>query len=311
MSHGVIADISQQPAALRAGADYLEPTVVGGLVVEAGAVAEVEPTGDPDARTGSGQWRAAELGPVEPIGSCAVLVPSTLRIADPSVPIARIREYLTTALDAVAAIARPGAKVVLGSGAARTIGPGADREDGEERFAEVLRLAQTLAVERDLEVILEPLRREETDLIHSIAEAARFLDAHAIERMRIVADLFHVQHEGESLRAVQEHAGRIGHIHVADSGRTPPGQGDWPIAAFLAALRRGGCTADVTIECSWDDLAEELPDALAVVRAADPLSPAPLLAPPSAPRSASPPAGSPREDPPSRRRPARGPSAAG
>lgn len=283
MPHGVIADISQQPAALRAGADHLEPTVVGGLVVEASP----------------GVWRAAEVDPVEAIGSCAVLVPSTLRVSDPSVPFAAIRAYLTTALDAVAALARPGAKVVLGSGAARTIGPGVPREEGEARFAEVLRLASELAKQRDLEIILEPLRREETDLIHSIAEAARFLDAHGLEHLRIVADLFHVQHEGESLPTVEAHASRVGHIHVADSGRTPPGRGDWPIAAFLEALRRGGCTADVTIECSWDDLAEELPAALAVVRAADPFSPA------------SPPAGSPREDRPSRRTPARGPSAAG
>lgn len=283
MPHGVIADISQQSAALRAGADHLEPTVVGGLVVEASP----------------GEWRAAQVAPVEPIGSCAVLVPSTLRVSDPSVPLAVIRAYLTTALDAVAAIARPGAKVVLGSGAARTIGADVPREDGEARFAEILRLARELAEQRDLEIVLEPLRREETDLIHTIAEAARFLDAHGLERMRVVADLFHVQHERESLGAVEAHASRVGHIHVADSGRTPPGRGDWPIAAFLDALRRGGCTADVTIECSWDDLSEELPAALAVVRAADPLS------------SASPPAGSPPEGRPSRRTPARGPSAAG
>jgi D-psicose/D-tagatose/L-ribulose 3-epimerase len=282
MPHGVIADISQQSAALRAGADYLEPTVVGGLVVEVSA----------------GTWRAADVGPIEAIGSCAVLLPSTLRIADPSVPIAQIRQYLDTALGAVGAIARPGAKVVLGSGAARTIGADVPRERGEARFAEVVHLARDLAQQRDLEIILEPLRREETDLIHSITEAARYLDAHGLEDMRIVADLFHVQHEGESLHAVEEHAGRIGHIHVADSGRTPPGQADWPIADFLAALRRGGCTSDVTIECSWGDLAEELPSALAVVREADPLSPA------------SPPAEPPRADRPSRRRLLPDPSAA-
>nr|WP_246482826.1 sugar phosphate isomerase/epimerase family protein [Brachybacterium halotolerans] len=209
-----------------------------------------------------------------------------------------IRAYLATALDAVAAVARPGAKVVLGSGSARTIGAGTAREEGEARFAEALRLADGLAEQRGLEIILEPLRREETDLIHTIVEAAGFLDAHGLDHVRIVADLFHVQHEGESLRAVEAHAPRVGHIHVADSGRTPPGQGDWPIADFLEALRRGGCTADVTIECSWHDLAAELPDALAVVRAADPLSPA------------SPRAGSPRGDRPSPRTPAPGPSGA-
>ncbi|WP_165831728.1 sugar phosphate isomerase/epimerase family protein [Brachybacterium endophyticum] len=255
MPHGVIADIAQQRTVLLAGADYLEPTVVGSLVVQ-------------DA---GGSWRDAEVTPDSPIGSCAVLVPSTVRIADPSVPIAAVREYLRTALGAIGRVALPGTKAVLGSGAARTIGPDVRRGDGIARFADVLTIARDLAAEQGLEIILEPLHRGETDLIHSIEEAAEFLDAHGIGGVRIVADLFHIQKEGERLETVERFAGRIGHVHVADTDRMPPGQGDWPIAPFLGALRRGGCSSDVTIECSWRDLAEELPDALAVVRAADPL----------------------------------------
>lgn len=254
MPYGVIASIDQQDAALAAGADYLESTVVGVLVEE----------------DGEGGWRAAQVDPAHRVPSFAVFVPGSLRLSDPAVPIARIRGYLATALDAIAAVAEPGARIVLGSGAARTIGPDVPAEEGRRRFAEVVVAARDAARERGLEIVLEPLHAGETDLIHTIAEAAEFLDEHGVEGVKIVADLYHVQLEAEPFADVEHLAPRVGHVHVADSGRVPPGQGDWPLTEFLAALRRGGYTGPVTIECHWQDLAAELPAALAAVRAADP-----------------------------------------
>ncbi|MFC0672665.1 sugar phosphate isomerase/epimerase family protein [Brachybacterium hainanense] len=257
MAHGVIAPIDQQRLALAAGADYLESTVVGTLVAPS-------PT--------EGAWEPVRLAPspARPVPSFAILIPGDLRVADPSVPMGRIRAYARTALDAVAAVAGHGAKIVLGSGAARTIGPDVPASEGAARFAEVLILFRDEARARGLEIVLEPLHRGETDLIHTVGEAAQFLDAHGIEGVRIVADLFHIQLEAEPLAQVELLAGRVGHAHIADTDRVPPGQGDWPLGEFLAALRRGGYTGDVTLECRWEDLAAELPDALAAVRAADP-----------------------------------------
>ena len=59
--------------------------------------------------------------------------------------------------------------------------------------------------------------------------------------------------------------------HVADTDRRPPGQGDWPLGEFLTALRDGGCTGHVSIECfTWEDIAVEGRAALEAVRVADP-----------------------------------------
>lgn len=254
MPYGVIAPIDQQETALAAGADYLESTIVDVLV-----------------RAGDdGRWQPVDVAPARRVPSFAILVPGVIRISDPAVPIREISSYFEVVLDAIAAVAEPGAKVVLGSGAARTMGPEVSVTDGSARFADVLVIARDTARTRDLEIVLEPLHAGETDLIHSVQEAAGFLDAHDVHGVRIVADLYHVQLEGEPFDALERLAGRIGHVHVADSGRTPPGQGDWPLAEFLAALRRGGYREGVTIECTWGDLAAELPAALATVREADP-----------------------------------------
>lgn len=256
IEHGIIAPAGQAPAVEAAGADYTELTVVGSLLEE----------GE------DGTWRPTALPrPLAPAPSFAILLPGTMRVSDPRVPIEETATYLRSAFAAIAPHARPGATVVLGSGAARRIPEGVDPAAAEERFALSVRTARDLAAEHGLEVLLEPLHRGETDLVTTIAEAVAFLDAHDLAGVRVVADLFHVMLEEEPFAVVREHAGRVGHAHVADTDRRPPGQGDWPLAAFLTALRDGGYTGHVSIECfTWVDIETEGRHALDALRAADP-----------------------------------------
>lgn len=254
--HGIIAGLDHAAEVRAAGSDYTELTVVGSLLVE-------------DEAGAWGPLAGARPAPEAP--SSAILCPGTMRLSDPAVPLEQTAHYLRAAMSAIAPWARPGATVVLGSGASRRIPEGVPRAAAEERFAASVRCARDLAAERGLEALLEPLHRGETDMVTTLAEGAAFLDAHGLGDMRMVADLFHVMGEGEDLAVVHELAGRVGHAHIADTDRRPPGQGDWPLAEFLTALREGGYGGHVSIECfTWQDIAVEGRAALAAVRAADP-----------------------------------------
>ena len=254
--YGVITPDQDADAFLAAGADYLEPTIVGNVIVQ-----------DPD-----GSWqpdpalRERALSP-----SFAILCPGGLRLSDPAFPLEQVRDYLGTAFAAVSALARPGATVVLGSGGARRLPDGVDPSAGRRQFARSVELARDLAAEHGLEVILEPLHRGETDLINTLAEAVEFLDEFGMGEVRVVADLFHIMLEQEPFDVLRAHAGRVAHAHIADTDRRPPGQGDWPLAGFLQALRSGGYLGHVSIECTWADVAVEAAPALAAVRGADPV----------------------------------------
>lgn len=206
-----------------------------------------------------------------PAPSFAILCPAAVRVSDPAVPLEETSDYLRGAVEAIAPWARQGATVVLGSGASRRIPQGVGRAEGAERFAASVRTARDIAAANGLEVLLEPLHQGETDLVNTLEEAVAFLDAHDLPDVRVVADLFHVMLEGESFETVHRLAPRVGHVHVADTDRRPPGQGDWPLGEFLAALREGGCAGHVSIECfTWEDIAVEGRAALDAVRAADP-----------------------------------------
>ncbi|HIT76073.1 MAG TPA: TIM barrel protein [Candidatus Avipropionibacterium avicola] len=253
--HGVILPRHQEELALSLGADYVEPPVVGNVIIA-----------DHD-----GDWQlAAADEPARRAPAFAVLVPKDFPLSDPAVPISTVRRYFDQALTAIATVAEPDAAVVLGSGRSRSLPEGCDPDRARDRFAESLVTARDAAERRGLRIVLEPLNRNETNLLTTIEEAATFLDGYGIERVSIVADLFHVMSEAEPLATVAERAGRIGHAHIADSGRVPPGQGGWPLREFLTALRSGGYRGPVSIECNWRDVATELAEALATVRAADP-----------------------------------------
>ena len=249
--YGVIVPQERASIALGAGADYVEPTIVGNLVVA-----------DGDRWVRNPGYRGPEKSP-----SFAILFPGDIKLSDPTFPAERVTDYISAVLPVIAGAALPGAKIVFGSGAARAIPAGIDTAEGRARFADVVTEVRDAARLNDLQIILEPLNRGETNLLNTLEETVAFLDEFGIDGVPVVADLYHVMLEDEPLSVVQALGSRIGHAHIADSGRTPPGQGDWPLEPFISALRGGGYSGAISIECNFTDFEPEFSAALAHLRA--------------------------------------------
>lgn len=249
-SIGVVTAPQYLDAVRASGADHVEPAVVGGLLVQR-----------------DGSWVGNDRYGPEPYPSFALLFPATVPLSDPRTGPDLVRRWLDLALPVIASTAQPGARIVLGSGAARRVPDGVDPTAAAERFAEVLASTRDRAAEHGLRIVLEPLHRGETDLVNSIGEAVRFLDTHGIEEVGVVADLFHVMGEQEPLEDVARYAHRIGHVHLADGDRRFVGAGGYPWRAFLDVLRTAGYGGAVSLECRWgEDVAGELRTSLRLVR---------------------------------------------
>jgi sugar phosphate isomerase/epimerase len=253
---GVVADTGLTETARRAGADHVEPTIAGNLVVR-------------DGPGGTG-WVLAEPYRGERFPSFAVLVPGDLPLltADPRT----VSEYFSSVLPIVSSVAEPGATIVFGSGTARTVPEGMSTAEAHDRFAQVVRTARDTARANGLRIVLEPLSRSETNLLNSIEETVAFLDAAGIEGVGVVADLFHIRNEAESLDVVRAHADRIGHVHASDPDRRPPGTVDDVWRTFLEAVHDGGYRGSVSLECRWspdpDEAEREIRRSLDLLRRA-------------------------------------------
>lgn len=105
----------------------------------------------------------------------------------------------------------------------------------ERSRASLAQLAET-ASQCGVRLGLEPLNRFETDMVNTVEDALRMVEAVDSRHLGIALDTFHMNIEETDFRQAVEQAGdRLIHVQVSDSHRGVPGEGnsDW------AGLRQG------------------------------------------------------------------------
>jgi sugar phosphate isomerase/epimerase len=90
----------------------------------------------------------------------------------------------------------------------------------------------------------EPLNRYETNMATTLAAGAELLKPLATKRIRLLADLFHMNIEETAIAGALRDAGSlVGHVHFVDSNRQAAGRGHMnyqPIVAALAEIDYDG-----------------------------------------------------------------------
>ncbi|WP_203567520.1 sugar phosphate isomerase/epimerase family protein [Aestuariimicrobium ganziense] len=232
--------------------DFLEPVLMGRFV----GSDDEGPRVLPDPLSGL---------PDRPIRGGAVLFPGTMRLADPDFDLSLVEQHLTTVGQALGAYAEPGRWVVLGSGASRRIPDEVDRQAGLARLAEVVGLADRVLSEAGLEVMLEPLRAQESNVFNDLAEGARFLDDHGLD-LRMVCDTFHMFSQDLTADFAVAHLDRIGHVHLSGHDRLPVSQDADAVLDVAVALAEAGYQGRWSFECRWPDAARDVADSIRVTR---------------------------------------------
>ena len=113
-----------------------------------------------------------------------------------------------------------------------------DRETALGFLRESLNELGTHARSRGVTLLYEPLNRYETNLLKTVADGAAFLKTLSTDRVRLLADLFHMNIEEANLaQAIRDGGQAIGHIHYVDSNRQAAGLGHLDFAPIAAALK--------------------------------------------------------------------------
>lgn len=228
-----------------AGADYLEFTV-----------AATHPEGNPD------DWEAVcgafENAPLR-VEAFNSFIPAHHRITGPNVQLAGVLDYCSVALKRCRAL---GAQVVvLGSAGARKAPEEFDKQQAEKQFVEFCRELAPIAQDANITVCIEPLNHKEDNLILSVEHGARIVDEVAHPSIQLLADLYHIEIEGEPLENVAAAGSRLRHAHLADKGRVAPGfatEGEADFRGFFAALASAGYTESTPGRCSFEGTYENI-----------------------------------------------------
>lgn len=134
-----------------------------------------------------------------------------------------------------------------------------------------LEILADAADQAKVQLFVESVYREETHLLNRLDQASSLIDPLGRDRLAIVADLFHMAHEElDSPGAILENREYIGHVHLADSNRKLPGQGETDFKPILIALREISYTGWLALECGSpgqnqaqaDQYLAELPESL-------------------------------------------------
>ncbi|MDA1277897.1 MAG: sugar phosphate isomerase/epimerase [Verrucomicrobia bacterium] len=87
-------------------------------------------------------------------------------------------------------------------------------------------------------LLYEPLNRYETNLINRASDAVEFLCSMKTEHVKILADLFHMNIEEQSIpEAIRTYGPHLGHLHFVDSNRRAAGMGHIDFAPIIQALQ--------------------------------------------------------------------------
>ena len=197
-----------------------------------------------------------------PLRSCNGFIPGSFRITGP-------KADQSTALDYAEKILRRADEigvrtVVFGSGGARNV-PGdfagnswPKLEEGARQYADFCRaLVKRVADLKTVQVVIEPLRPNESNIINYVFQGLAICREIASPRLAQLADIFHMMMGGDPASAIQEAGPLLAHCHVADyATRQFPGFDPAVtdrLRPYFAALKAIGYTGGVSCECSWGE----------------------------------------------------------
>jgi sugar phosphate isomerase/epimerase len=189
------------------------------------------------------------------VGTGAGKVIHGLTLTDPDESIrTRAVSYIS---DMISFGARFGAPAIIGSMQGNA-GAGMERERVFEWLANGLTTLGEHARNAGVKLIYEPLNRYETNLLNTLADSAAFIQSLNTRNVVLLADLFHMNIEEQSLpESIRTHGSHIGHVHFADSNRRPMGFGHTSVQEIAAALREIGYQGYVSAEAfPWPDSRE-------------------------------------------------------
>lgn len=254
MKYGVCAPIESAPILATAGYDFIELHVQRDLKTTEGEDA-----------FGS-VLSSFRKSPVPAIAANS-FVPGELKITGPAVDLGALEAYASTAFDRAA---RTGlGTIVFGSGGARRIPDGFDRDTAWEQLVRFGQCIGPLAAARGVTVVVEPLNRRECNVLNLIGECARYVRDVDHPHVRLLVDAYHWGVEDDSEEDLVAALPLIRHAHIATyASRKAPGLEPCDFGPFFRALARGGYDGPISIEARWSALEDEAAMALATLQEA-------------------------------------------
>lgn len=250
---GYCTSLKNADAAKAAGFDYVE--------VSATEVAALS-----DAEFDAAAAHAKQIGMPTPAAN--LFVPQTIKVVGPEVSLEQQTAHLKKVMSRLSTL---GVEIlVFGSGGARRVPDGFDRDEAWKQLVDFSRRAAEAAKADGITVAIEPLRKQETNIVNTAAEGLELVNAVNHPNFQLMIDFYHLASEHEDPAIVLKAKDHLRHLHVANpNGRVFPQRWDeFDYAPFFANLKAIGYDKRISMEGSTPDLAAQGPITVALLRKA-------------------------------------------
>lgn len=154
-------------------------------------------------------------------------------------------------------------KIIFGSGKARAFSAISYAEAYKRLYSVTRDIAGRLASENDIQILIEPLKRDECNMINTLEDGYSFVRDLAIDSVRLMADLYHMEANGEDIEYLRKALPYIHHIHIAGKNRSLKATlEDGYILNGLRILREEGYNESISFETDIDSDMKAALDAL-------------------------------------------------
>jgi sugar phosphate isomerase/epimerase len=250
---GYCTGLKNAEAAKAAGFDYVE-------------LSATEIAGLSDADFDAAAARLKQAGVATPAAN--LFVPQTIKVVGPDVDRAQQTAHVTKVMSRLSAL---GVQVlVFGSGGARRVPDGFSRDEAWTQLVDFSRRAAEEAKLHGITVAIEPLRRQETNIVNTAAEGLELVNAVNHPNFQLMIDFYHLASEHEDPAIVLKARDHLRHLHVANpQGRVFPQKWEeYDYAPFFANLKAIGYDRRISMEGNTTDLAAQGPITVALLRRA-------------------------------------------
>lgn len=152
--------------------------------------------------------------------------------------------------------------IVFGSSAARNVPDGISFAEGFRQLGDFLKtVVSPIAEKYGMTVVIEPLRKEETNMINTVKEGTMLAVLSGRDNIACLADLYHmVDDNNDDIRQLK---GSVRHAHFSNPTSTdglkrrfPKSLEEYDYQAFIDALKFAGCER-CSVEAKCVDYATE------------------------------------------------------
>lgn len=195
----------------------------------------------------------------KPIEACNSMLPANLPIVETTsqhIDTVRLDRYIHTMLERAEQV---GVRVIVfGSGDARRLPPNYNFNAGLQQIGTYLAQWSEEARQHGVQIALEPLRYEETNVLNTITEGGALVTKHISSGATLLIDTYHMTCNGEVATDIAAWVPLISHVHVAEKQeRAAPGRYNEDLRPYFRPLHEGGYDQRISIECRWHDFAHE------------------------------------------------------